>query len=160
MRTLLLRRLSTLYFCCLLLACSASVRRVASPHLGLRSPPTLPPFSFLSLSQKSCLSSPWPSVATYSSSIQLPQPQSGELPLLTLAFGRLLPSLLTLSSAQARYGLAPSSSSPSPCSSSTVFLFFVIFPHLHSQSVLLVHLQRAGQHMHLCEFTQCYEQEA
>ncbi|EKX32455.1 hypothetical protein GUITHDRAFT_156330, partial [Guillardia theta CCMP2712] len=118
MRTLLLRRLSTLYFCCLLLASSASVRRVASPHLGLRSPPTLPPFSFLSLSQKSCLSSPWPSVATYSSSIQLPQPQSGELPLLTLAFGRLLPSLLTLGSAQARYGLAPSSSSPSPCSSS------------------------------------------
>ncbi|EKX46374.1 hypothetical protein GUITHDRAFT_152335, partial [Guillardia theta CCMP2712] len=83
MRTLLLRRLSTL------------------------------------LSQESCLSSPWPSVTTYSSSIQLPQPQSGELPLLTLAFGRLLPSLLTLSSAQARYGLAPSSSSaPSPCSSS------------------------------------------
>ncbi|EKX43694.1 hypothetical protein GUITHDRAFT_153247 [Guillardia theta CCMP2712] len=106
MRTLLLRRLSTLYFCCLLLASSASVRRVASPHLGLRSPPTLPPFSFLSLSQESCLSSPWPSVAPYSSSIQLPQPQSGELPLLTLAF------------AQARYGLAPSSSSPSPCSSS------------------------------------------
>ncbi|EKX51363.1 hypothetical protein GUITHDRAFT_150879, partial [Guillardia theta CCMP2712] len=134
MRTLLLRRLSTLYFCCLLLASSASVRRVASltlafgrhllllhsassasvrrvasPHLGLRSPPTFSPYLELS-----------------SSSVRA-------RPVFFLAL-----ALLFLH----------------------VFLFFVIFPHLHPQSVLLVHLQRAGQHMHLCEFTQCYEQEA
>ena len=66
MLTLLLRSLPSFYFCNLLLVSSASVGRVASPALGLRSPPTPPSFSFLSLSQKSCLSSPRPSVATCS----------------------------------------------------------------------------------------------
>ena len=44
MLTLLLRSLPSFYFCNLLLASSASVGRVASPHLGLRLPLTFSPY--------------------------------------------------------------------------------------------------------------------
>jgi len=123
MRTLLLRRLSTLYFCCLLLASSASVRRVASPHLGLRSPPTLPPFSFLSLSQESCLSSPWPSVASYLLSLPWAQLKLGTgsprlLPRPRLALPPCLPLLRHLPSSPLAVGPScpPSASRPAHAS--------------------------------------------